>query len=192
MEVRAFPVLGLPRGLSIRRATVDPKSCGKTSAAGFALSKVSLVHSGFTETLRFLLALSFIPFDLPPVGSTKADHMNHIGTRSEDQCMQSTCDHAQGLESTLSIINPEVFDNKRAVPFKLRNKLERNAAQGNVPLVLLRVEADRHALLYIRIYNIARPRAQGLNAFMPPPFCGIERHAGRRCGATDYERIRKP
>jgi hypothetical protein len=37
--------------------------------------------------------------------------------------------------------------------------------------------------LYIRIYDIARPRAQGLNAFMPPPFCGIERHAGRRCQA---------
>ncbi len=108
--------------------------------------------------------------------------MNHIGTRSEDQCMQSACDHTQGLESTLSIINPEVFDNKRAVPFKLRNKLERNAAQGKVPLVLLRVEADRHALSYIRIYDTARPWAQrpGCSS-MPPPFCGIERHAGRRC-----------
>ena len=51
----------------------------------------------------------------------------------------------------------EVFDNKRTGPFKPRNKLERNPAQGNVPLVLLRVEADRHALLYIRIYVKATP-----------------------------------
>ena len=104
--------------------------------------------------------------------------MNHIGTRSEDQCMQSACDHTQGLESTLSIINSEVFDNKRTVPFKLRNELERNPAQGNVPLVLLRVEADRHALLYIRIYDIARPTAQRSRAVEVPGAVASQNGAG--------------
>jgi hypothetical protein len=32
------------------------------------------------------------------------------------------------------------------------NNFERNAALGDVPFVLLGIETDRHALLYIRIY----------------------------------------
>ena len=82
--------------------------------------------------------------------------MNAPRTRGEHQCVQSVRDHAQRLESSLSVVPTDVLDYKRTVPFKLLDQFERQAALGYVPLVLSRVETDGHGLLYIRIYVKAR------------------------------------
>jgi len=56
------------------------------------------------------------------------------------------------LVPPLTVVTTVVFDDKRAVPFKLLHQFERQAALGDVPLVLARIETDGHFLLYIRIY----------------------------------------
>ena len=130
MEVRAAPVFGRPRGFSMRPAVVGPKSSGNTSTAGFAFAKVAFVHSGFSRSLDRLLDLRFIPLFLAPVSLAETDHMDPTGTRGKNQCVQSARDNAQCLESTLSVVLAEVFDNKRAVPFEILGKLKRNATLG--------------------------------------------------------------
>lgn len=90
--------------------------------------------------------------DLTSICLAETDHVNAPCTRGEHHCVQSARDHAKCLESSLAVVPTDVLDHKRAVPFKLLDQLERQAALGYVPLVLSRVETDGHALLYIRIY----------------------------------------
>ena len=176
IDVRATPVFGRPRGLSIRLATGAPKISGRISVADFAFANVVFVHSGFSRALRSLVVLRFIKSDLTPVCFAKTDYMDQACTGREDQCVQPTHDQAQRLESTFSVILTDVFDHKRAVPLKILNEFEREAPLGDVPFVLSGVETNGHALVYIRIYvnatvalkldyfrtDCARPQVDGL------------------------------
>ena len=60
IDVRATPVFGRPRGLSILPATGAPNISGRILLAGFAFANVAFVHSGFSGALRTLVVLRFI------------------------------------------------------------------------------------------------------------------------------------
>ena len=91
---------------------------------------------------------------LTTICRAETDHVNAPCTRCKHQCVQSLHNQAQRLESSLAVVSTGVLDHKRAVPFKLLDQCERQAALGNIPLVLLRVETEGHGLLCIRISSV--------------------------------------
>jgi hypothetical protein len=119
IDVRAVPDFGRPRGFSSRLAAGALNNSGRTSLAGFAFANVALFHSGFSAIFRALTVLRFIESDLTSICLAETDHVNAPCTRSEHQCVRSARDHAQCLESPLSVVPTDVFDHKRTVPFKL-------------------------------------------------------------------------
>jgi hypothetical protein len=70
MDVRALPLLGRPRGLSIFAAACLPKISGKTSRALRARAKVSFVQVGLSRSALSGLRLRFVPLHLAFVGLT--------------------------------------------------------------------------------------------------------------------------
>jgi hypothetical protein len=155
IAVRAFPVFGRPRGFSNLLVTVAPKSSGSASAAGRALAKVALVHSGFSTTFLLVLTLRFIVFRLTAISFPQADYLDSSGTWRKHQGMQPSGNQAERLQSAFSVVFAEIFKYKRSIPFELFRKVERNSALGDISLVLRGAEANGHDLSYIRIYDNA-------------------------------------
>ena len=155
IAVRAFPDFGRPRGFSIALAMLAPRISGNTSAAGRALEKVALVHSGFSWIFGLVLGLRFIAFHLAWIGFSQADYVDFVGTGREHQRIQAPLDQAERLKAVLSVVLAEIFNYKCRVPLKLFHQIERNSALGNISFVLGRVEADWHDLVYRRIYDNA-------------------------------------
>jgi hypothetical protein len=119
IDVRAAPDFGRPRGLSNRLAAGAPKTSGRTALAGFTFANVACVHSGLSAIFRALAVLRFMKSDLSPICLTETDHMNAPGTRCKHYYVQSVRDQAQRLVPPLTVVSTVVFDDKRAVPFKL-------------------------------------------------------------------------
>jgi hypothetical protein len=155
IAVRAFPVFGRPRGFSILLATLASKSSGSASAAGRALEKVALVHSGFSTAFLLVLTLRIIVFRLTAISFPQADYVDSSRTWRKYQGMQPSGNQAERLISTFSVVFAEIFNYKRSIPFELFRKVERNSALGDTSFVLRGVEANGHDLLYIRIYDNA-------------------------------------
>lgn len=161
IAVRAFPVFGRPRGFSILLATVAPKSSGSASAAGRALEKVALVHTGLSTAFLLVLTLRFIVFRLSAISFPQADYVDFSRTWRKHQGMQPSGNQAERLKSAFSVVFAEIFNYKRSIPFELFRKIERNSALGDISFVLRGVEANGHYLSYIRIYGNATARGAG-------------------------------
>lgn len=155
MATRALPVLGRPRGRSISLAVERLYSSGNTSRAGRARLKVSLVHTGLSRPARSgLRFFRFISLHLSLVRLPQADHVNIACAWSKHQHMQPLFNKAESLEPTFFVVFAGVFHNERTGPLELGHPFERDAPQGNIFLVLVRVIGDGHL---ISVYTINRP-----------------------------------
>jgi hypothetical protein len=114
IAVRAFPVFGRPRGFSILLATLASKSSGSASAAGRALEKVALVHSGFSTAILLVLTLRFIVFRLTATSFPQADYVDSSRTWRKYQGMQPSGNQAERLISAFSVVSAEIFNYKAA------------------------------------------------------------------------------
>jgi len=147
INVRALPVFGRPRGLSILADVAAPNKSGRTSRALRARAKVSVVQTGLSRSARSGLRLRFISFHLAFVGLPKADDMHLALPRCEHQHMQSPFDQTQRLVPAFAIDFAQILDDQRAVPFKHCREIERNPAQRDISLALRHVERDVHIII---------------------------------------------
>ena len=145
MEVRALPVFGRPRGLSILAAVCLANISGKTSRALRARAKVSFVHTGFSRSARSGLRLRFIPFYLTFVGLAKTDDMRLSRPRREYQHVQSFCNQPECLKSAFAVVLSSVRNDEGGVPFERDRPLERDSPRRNIAGVFRGIEADVHS-----------------------------------------------
>jgi len=115
IDVRALPVFGRPRGLSILAAFDGPKISGKTSRALRARAKVAFVQAGLSRSVFSGLRLRFISLYLAFVCLAQADDMSFACARSEHQHVQAPANQSQRLESPFAICSAQVFDDQRAI-----------------------------------------------------------------------------
>lgn len=127
MDVRALPVLGRPRGLSIFAAACLPKISGKTSRALRAREKVSYVQTGLSRSARAGLRLRFIPLT-----------SRLLALRRLIMCVFRD----RGVNTKTRSRSPRVCNDQRAVPFKFKRLRKRDPSRCNVPGVFYGIEAD--------------------------------------------------
>src|ERR1700722_20896414 len=88
IEVRAWPVFGLPRGLSSLAEVAALNNSGRTSRALRAREKLSFVQTGLSRSARSGLRLRFISLHLAVVCFPKANDMHFVLPRSKHQHVQ--------------------------------------------------------------------------------------------------------
>lgn len=149
IDVRGAALFGRPRGWSSRFASASPYISGSTSRAGRARRKSSTVHSGLSGSSRYFFGfrLDFITAYLSPVRFAKADDMHPASARGMDQDMQTQSDEPVGLESSLAVVTPDVFNVQRAGPLNIDRPLQRNAMHIDVARILRRVEGNVHEFI---------------------------------------------
>ncbi len=161
MAMRALPLLGRPRGRSILSAAASPKSSGKTSRAGRARRNVSLLQAGLSRPVRSGLRLRLILLYLTSVGFTQADYMHQTCPWCEHQHVEPIVDVAERLVPRLAVLSAIVFNDQGGRPLKFARKLERDAAGGDVLLVLGWIEANAHLrIVYTYIHECKKRGAQ--------------------------------
>src|SRR5882724_8997544 len=140
---------GRPRlGLSISFAAASPSRPGSTSFAGRALANHSSLASGASSSINSGSGLRGMSTPFALIGAAQADHVNSLVARREHKHVQVFANPAQRLVSVLRVRLAGILGNQRAAPVKLRSQVKREAAFGDVALVLHSVVGQAHALLY--------------------------------------------